>query len=305
MISLSGRVSIARHRIGSMGTPFCQLSNHIWALPPDPATDRPVLGAVIGQQATLVIDAGNSPAHAQLLLAGLAQVASAPLCAVVLTHWHWDHVFGASAWAAPLVAHAETKRRIEALATLAWDDAALDQRVADGTEIAFCRDMFKAEWPDRTQLHIRPPDVSFDSGLEFDLGGVMCQARHVGGDHSADSTVVYIPEDGVVFLGDCLCEDLYHQPPNYTVGKLFPLLDTVLSFDAKAYVPAHDPAPMSRAEMTALAERLKFIGRLVERLGGRREDILRQLPAADSALDEDNRAVVEAFLAGLPSKTAP
>ena len=82
-----------------------RISEHIYALPPDPATDRPVLGAVVGRRATLMVEAGNSPAHAQLLLAGLAQVTSVPLRYVVLTHWHWDHVFGASAFAEPVFAH--------------------------------------------------------------------------------------------------------------------------------------------------------------------------------------------------------
>ncbi len=276
-----------------------RLSEHIYALPPDPATDRPILGAVVGGRATLVVDAGNSPAHARLLLSGLAQVTSAPPQYVVLTHWHWDHVFGASAFAAPIFAHGETSRKVEELARLDWSDAALDQRVAEGTEIAFCRDMFKAEWPDRAGLHIRPPDVSFDSWLEFDLGGATCRAQHVGGDHSADSSVVYVPEDEVLFLGDCLSEDLYHKPPDYTVGKLFPLLDTLLGFGAGLYIFAHDTAPVPRPEMVALAERMKAIGRLVERQGGHRERILQQLQATGGVLDDESLAMVNAFLAGL------
>ncbi len=276
-----------------------RLSEHIYTLPPDPATDRPVLGAVVGGRATLVVDAGNSPAHARLLLADLARVTGAPPQYVVLTHWHWDHVFGASAFTAPVFAHRETRRKVEELARLDWSDAALDQRVAEGTEIAFCRDMFKAEWPDRTGLHIRPPDASFDSGLEFDLGGATCRVQHVGGDHSADSSVVYVPEDGVLFLGDCLCENLYHSPPDYTVAKLFPLLDALLGFDAGLYIFAHDTAPMPRPEMMALAARMKAIGRLVEQEGGHRERILQQLEARGSVLDDESLAMVGAFLAGL------
>jgi len=277
-----------------------RLSEHIYTLPPDDATDRPVLGAVVGQRATLVVEAGNSPAHARLLLTGLARLGIRPPSYVVLTHWHWDHVFGASAFEAPVFAHRETKRKVEEQAGLEWSDAALDQRVTEGTEIAFCRDMFKAEWPDRTELQIRPPDVAFDSRLEFDLGGVSCRVQHVGGDHSADSSVVFVPEDGVLFLGDCLSEDLYHNPPDYTVQKLFPLLDALLIFDAGRYVLAHDLAPLPRAEMAALAERLKFIGRTVERLGDQRERIVQQLEAAaGGAPDEESLAMVDAFLAGL------
>jgi glyoxylase-like metal-dependent hydrolase (beta-lactamase superfamily II) len=71
-----------------------QISHHVHWLSPDSATDRPVVGAVAGARGTLVVDAGNSPAHAQLLLRELAGRGVAPPAFVALTHWHWDHVFG-------------------------------------------------------------------------------------------------------------------------------------------------------------------------------------------------------------------
>ena len=49
---------------------------------------------------------------------------------------------------------------------------ALDQRVEEGTEIEFCRDMIKVELPDRSDMQFKVPDVSFTKQLEFDLGGM-------------------------------------------------------------------------------------------------------------------------------------
>ncbi|GAB4428720.1 MAG: hypothetical protein Fur0044_26540 [Anaerolineae bacterium] len=45
-----------------------KLNRHVYWLPPDDRTDRPILGAITGERATLLVDAGNSPAHAQLLV---------------------------------------------------------------------------------------------------------------------------------------------------------------------------------------------------------------------------------------------
>jgi glyoxylase-like metal-dependent hydrolase (beta-lactamase superfamily II) len=273
-----------------------QLSPHIYWLPPDHATDRPVLGAVVGEQATLMVDAGNSPAHAGLFLEALVQLNLAPPTFLVLTHWHWDHIFGTAALPLPTFAHRETRRRVIELAGLDWSDAALDARVAAGQEIAFCRDMIKVELPDRTGLRLRPPDIGFTGQVELDLGSVTAQLIHVGGDHAADSTIVCIPEERVAFLSDCLSPDLYHQPPSYTPRRLFPLIDQLLACPADSYLMGHDLAPMSRSELIAYTSRLKIIGRVVERLGHNRAAVLAEL---SQPLTEDDLENVDCFLAGL------
>ena len=70
-----------------------------------------------------------------------------------------------------------------------------------------------------------PAEITFTAPIAVNLGGLTCQIAPVGGDHAAGSSIVYVPEDGVVFLGDCLGSDIYHGSPNCTTGKLFPLLD--------------------------------------------------------------------------------
>ncbi|MFK7801135.1 MAG: MBL fold metallo-hydrolase, partial [Anaerolineae bacterium] len=85
-----------------------QISEHVYWLAPDSTTDRPTLGAIIGNEATLLVDAGNSPTHAQLFLDELATLRPTNRKYLVLTHWHWDHVFGTSVFDMPIIAHQET-----------------------------------------------------------------------------------------------------------------------------------------------------------------------------------------------------
>lgn len=276
------------------------ISPRVHWLTPDSATDRPILGAVSGARCTLLVDAGNSPAHAQVMLDALAQRDVPAPSFVMLTHWHWDHVFGSAALDLPTFAQAETKRIVDIMARLDWSDAALDQRVADGTEIAFCQEMIKAELPDRSGLVIRPPEISFTTEIELDLGGVTCQIVHVGGDHSPDSSVVYVPEERVLFLGDCIYDDLYHGPRRLTAGALFPLLDRLLAYDAELYLPSHHAEPLTRAQLADEAALLRAIGGEVGARGDDRPAILASLPARLGApLDSDHEEIVDAFLAGL------
>jgi glyoxylase-like metal-dependent hydrolase (beta-lactamase superfamily II) len=277
-----------------------RITEHIYWFSPNSTTDRPVLGAITGRRGTLLVEAGNSPAHANLFLARLAEVGVTPPKFLFLTHWHWDHVFGASAIDLPTFAHLETKRIVNEMAALDWSDEALDRRVEAGLEIAFCRDMIKAELPDRANLVIRPPDIGFSRQVELDLGGLTCRLDHVGGDHAADSSIAYVPEERVVFLSDCFYFDLYHQPPRYTTQKLFPLLDRLLAYDADYYLGGHNPEPLPRAELVDYAHELKTIGRTVEKFGHDRPAILADLEKQlEVPPNEEHLETVDAFLAGL------
>lgn len=277
-----------------------QLSAHSWWLSPYAATDRPTLGVVVGGAGSLVVDAGASPEHARTLLAAMERHGLPPPRFVALTHWHWDHVFGLAAFNAPALANVETQRIVGAMAGLDWGDAALDERVAAGQEIAFCRDMLRLELPDRADLRLRVPEIGLAGTATLDLGGLRCRLIHVGGDHSPDSVAVHVPEDRVVFLGDAVYDDLHHGPRRLTTTQLFPLLDRLLALDADYYVGGHDPEPISRARFAADAALLRAIGETVERFGDDREEVLATLPAIlDGSLDEDQIAIADAFLAGL------
>ena len=156
--------------------------------------------------------------------------------------------------------------------------------------------MIKVELPDRSGLTLRPPEITFTDRVELDLGGVTAQLIHVGGDHAGDSVIVFVPTDRVVFVSDCLAPDLYQQPPCYTTGRLFPLIDRVLACEADFYLFGHSPEPMPRAELAAYTARQKTIGQVVERIGNNRAAILAEL---GQPLNEDDLEDVDCFLAGL------
>ena len=277
-----------------------QITEHVYWFPPNNATDRPTLGAIVGKTGTLVIDAGNSPAHANLFLAELAKNKIPSPKYLILTHWHWDHLFGIDAFNALIFASQRTKRAVEKMAGWDWSDTALDKRVEAGVEIEFCRDMIKKEMPDRTSLHLKIPDITFANQIDIDLGDIICQIAHVGGDHAEDSVVVYIPQDNILFLSDCLYPDLYHGAWNYTIQKLFPLIDKILSFKADFYLFGHHEEPMSSAEMMAYTTLLKTIGQKVANEGNNRGKIIVDLQETfNKLLDEEQIEIVDAFLAGL------
>jgi glyoxylase-like metal-dependent hydrolase (beta-lactamase superfamily II) len=277
------------------------LTPHVHWLAPEQAGDRPVLGVISGSQGTLIVDAGNSAAHANLLLNELAGLDLAPAKFVAITHWHWDHVFGIHTLNLPTFAHAETRRIVTAMAALDWSDEALDQRVAAGQEIAFCRDNIKLELPDRSGLILRPPDIAFNDPITIDLGGVTCQLLPVGGDHASDSVVVYVPEDQVMFIGDCLCEDLYSREPRYTPRKLLPLIDKLLAYDVDFYLEGHAPQPIPGQQMIKDLNTMKIICDIVSDLvPAELPEMIKVLQTRlGAAPDEDQLEFIDTLLNGI------
>ena len=279
-----------------------QLTPHIYWSKPTAETDRPVLGAIVGSHSVLMVDAGNSPAHAGNFIEALRPRGLISPAYIALTHFHWDHVFGAAYLDGLLCASVETSDRMREMLRLDWRDKSIDQRVEDGIEHDFTRSHIKAEMSnlERAKLKLRLPDITFSQRMTIYLGDVSCQLITVGGDHTSDSTIVYIPEEGVVFLGDCLSGGLRKDGTIYTQQKCFPLLDTLLGLDATTYLAAHNDQPMARADLEKEAGRLKAIGTAAVESSGSRSVARSQLedklgsPLADG-VDED----LDAFLYGI------
>ncbi|MEO9175960.1 MAG: MBL fold metallo-hydrolase, partial [Gaiellales bacterium] len=268
--------------------PDCRLeraSEHVWRFTPDERTDRPALAAVAGDDSTVLLDVGASVAHTASFLEALAPIGLPPLRLAVLTHWHWDHAFGGAALDVPIAAHRITADELAREAAYDWSDAALARRVETGAELAFCAEMIALELPDRSDLRIVEPQIVFDDeGLELRLGGVTCEVRLVGGDHAADSCVIHVLEDGLVFLGDCLSHRLHAPVPHRTVSRTRESVELVGAYRAEVAILGHHPPLLDRAGLTVELGLLTSALERVEQLGA---------GALETAASEDDREELE------------
>jgi glyoxylase-like metal-dependent hydrolase (beta-lactamase superfamily II) len=229
---------------------LARISDRVYWLPPGPP-DRPSLCAVVGERRTLMLDAGASATHARLFLEALSAEGVARPSYVALTHSHWDHVFGAAEVDAHVIAHALTAEALIELAATDWSDEALDHRVAAGVVTPGHAANVKDELRSPREVQVAPADIVFRDGLDIELGGATVRVRHVGGDHAADSCVMHIEPDQVLFLGDCL----YESPAGGLTPELVvPLHKAVRGFGAELYVDGHSEAVLRPADLEALGQ---------------------------------------------------
>ena len=226
---------------------FKQLTNRIWYQTPVSETDRPIVAVITGDERSLVIDAGNSSQHAALFLDEVEKHGLRRPDLVVLTHWHWDHIFGMKQMAVPTIATNRTVEEMQKIVDYEWSDEALEERIHQGIEILFCADAIKLEFGKDRDIEVILPTIRFTGELEINLGGVTCLLRQVENDHSPGSALVYIPEERVLFLGDAMYADIFSAEWNYTVNQTTRLLDTIGEYEADYYVWSHGEAMAKEA----------------------------------------------------------
>ena len=175
---------------------------------------------VVSQDGVLVTDPAND-VRASVLAAEVARITDAPVTAVVLSHEHYDHAGGTSAFGeAEVVCHAN------------------------------CAAVFDLE----PFGAVPEADIEFDDRLAIDMGGTLVELHYLGPSDGEANTVVYLPEEGVLLTTDLysprrLTPAEFMDDVNY--AGLRHVLNTVKEWPVAHAVTAHgvgsDPAGLHEA----------------------------------------------------------
>ena len=117
-----------------------QLTDRVWTLPHDEASDRPVLTYIEGDQLSVAVDAGSSPAHVREFYTAITDKGLTIPEITILTHWHWDHSFGLCATNGFTMASKKTTEKLKEVAQWAWTPEAMEKRLETHEEIPFCHE---------------------------------------------------------------------------------------------------------------------------------------------------------------------
>ncbi|MGW2635549.1 MBL fold metallo-hydrolase [Streptomyces sp. NPDC001348] len=189
------------------------------------------VGLVLGEGTALVVDAGSSLAEGARLRAQAQELTGRRVTHLALTHPHFDHVFGAAAFAG-----AEVFAAVGMDAVLAYERAELRlDAVRNGLPEAEADQAVDALPAPR---HLVSGEWTLDLG-----GGRQALLANVGPGHTAHDLAVLVPgEPEVVFCGDLVEESGEPQAgpdavPSHWPAALDRLLD--LGGEDALYVPGH------------------------------------------------------------------
>ncbi|NOU20905.1 MAG: quinoprotein relay system zinc metallohydrolase 2 [Methyloglobulus sp.] len=181
------------------------------------------IGFIVGQRCVAVIDTGGNPEQGEALKNAIENATLKPICYVINTHVHPDHIYGNSAFknsGAKFVGHEKLARAMSVRG---------DYYIQKAPELLGIT---------LTTKDIIPPDISVNSGLDLDLGGRILKLTAHPAAHTDNDLSVYDPQTDTLWLSDLLF--IEHLPS--IDGSLKGWLAELDKLEAKSYkivIPGH------------------------------------------------------------------
>lgn len=174
-----------------------RLTERIWVYPYEEERDRPNLSYIRGDRWSLAVDAGHSADHTREFYKALEE-AGLPLPELtVITHWHWDHTFGMHAVHGLTLANERTNQYL----------ADFRERLGkEGNEFFLeMHESIRREYVGGKPVIVTLADLVFRGEMRLDPGNCPVRIFQAEAPHTDDSTLVEVPGEKVLILGDCTC----------------------------------------------------------------------------------------------------
>ena len=218
-----------------------KLTDRIWIFPYEEERDRPILGYVQGDNWSLAVDAGHSDSHVEDFYSALKEN-NLPLPALtVLTHWHWDHTFGMHKVNGLTLANVRTNNALSEIRK---------KIEREGREWFLGFDWkIRNEYAGNRPVVITNADIDFTGEILLNAGNCPIRVFQAESPHTEDSTIISIPDEKVLFLGDAA----YGKFPTWESDPELcsKLIDAIAPVDAKICIESHhDPVTKDMAVQT-------------------------------------------------------
>ena len=217
-----------------------KVSDRLYYLPHYKENDWCTIGLVVGDNHTLMLDAGSSKRHVDMFMQQLEEngLPKPDLC--ILTHNHWDHTYGLGHMKnVTSFATKGTNEQLKKMQGWGWTDEEMKKRIETGEASAFSYPHLNLEYPDKSMIKITPATVEYTDKLKLDLGGVTVILKAIENSHSYDCAVAYIQEEKCIFLGDIHYEDLMPVQPAYYADSHAKLITGLRKFDFDKVLSGH------------------------------------------------------------------
>jgi glyoxylase-like metal-dependent hydrolase (beta-lactamase superfamily II) len=160
------------------------------------------VGLVVGADRALVVDTRGTERQGREVVEELdAMRLPVPVTTVVSTHVHFDHTFGNRAFVRATI-HAHERVG----ATFESDAERLKAAARAETDVGPDESYSAQDLEDLLATEVRGPDVTFATTSEIDLGDRVVHLAHAGRGHTDGDIRIWVPDAGVVFLGDLVEE---------------------------------------------------------------------------------------------------
>jgi glyoxylase-like metal-dependent hydrolase (beta-lactamase superfamily II) len=246
---------------------FIQLTENFYYLEEEEYRDRPVLGYFKGKTGSVMIDGGTSIKHIRQFLDHLKENHLSHPDYCVLTHWHWDHIFGLSELNGPIIAHENTKNIMKEMENTDWKNTITEKDYP-----------IKNEFEDGVfDIGIRLPAITFEKKMTIETGADTLIIEKVQADHTDDCCVVFSVNEKVLFFGDCLYVGSDDKKGFYYHREVYlNLLKKLMSYGAEYYIDSHSGV-LKHNDMEKMYIKFSELTALIENTPSK-EEYLKNIP---------------------------
>ncbi|MFH7044723.1 MBL fold metallo-hydrolase [Paucibacter sp. JuS9] len=206
---------------------FDKLSDHAYAYT---AEGDPNTGIVIGDDAVMVIDTQATPVMAEDVIRRIREVTDKPIKYVLLSHYHAVRVLGASAYKPEHIIASEDT--LDLIKERGEQDKA--------SEIGRFPRLFRNV--ESVPPGLTWPTLTFTGKMTLWLGKLEVQILQLGRGHTKGDTVVWLPQDKVLFSGDLVEFDATPYAGDAYFQDWPQTLDRLAALKPEKLVPGRGPA---------------------------------------------------------------
>lgn len=201
------------------------------------AEGDPNTGIVIGDDGVMVIDTQATPVMAQDVIRRIREVTDKPIKYVVMSHYHAVRVLGASAYGAQQV-----------IASRGTYDLIVERGEADmKSEIDRFPRLFRAV---ESIPGLTWPTIVFEESMTLWMGKLEVRIMHVGRGHTKGDSVVWLPQQKVLFSGDLVEFGATPYTGDAYLTDWPATLDRIAALKPEALVPGRGDALLGTAQVT-------------------------------------------------------
>lgn len=197
------------------------------------------IGFIVGERCVAVIDSGGSPEQGQALKAAVVERTAIPICYVINTHVHPDHIYGNLAFrqaGVSFIGHHKLGQAMAMRAPFYREKAERDLGFRLGPE------------------HFVPPDRGVEGTLDLDLGGRTLLLTAYPTAHTDNDLSVYDRKTETLWTGDLLF--MGHLPViDGSLNGWLKVIDKLRGVEAKRAIPGHGPVSADWPAALAAEER--------------------------------------------------
>ncbi len=200
------------------------------------ATTLSNTGIIVGDDAVMVVDTQATPVMAVDVIRRIRGVTDKPITYVALSHYHAVRVLGASAY-----------KPVHIIASQDTYDLIVERGAADmKSEIERFPRLFRAV---ESVPGLTWPTLVFEKQLTLWLGKLEVRLMQVGRGHTKGDTVVWLPQDAVLFSGDLVEFEATPYAGDAYFADWPAALDAIAALKPCALVPGRGAALKTPAEV--------------------------------------------------------